>query len=104
MKKLITILLLSSVALTAAPKIEIHRVHQKVVEATGHPYGSPGGIYFKHTNIHPFILYAVQYSHDMKTWSHLYNFGSVKTDTNSPLFHWYQLPPGKCFFRIIELW
>jgi len=104
MKKLITILLLSSVAVTAAPKLEIKLVKQKVVEATGQPYGSPGGIYFKHTNINPFILYAVQYSHDMKTWTHLYNFGSVATDTTSPLFHWYQLPPGKCFFRIIELW
>ncbi len=104
MTRLLTILLLSSVALTAAPKIEIHRVYQKVVEATGQPYGSPGGIYFKCTNINPFIMYAVQYSPDMTAWTDLYNFGSVGTKTTSPLFHWYQLPPGNCFFRIIELW
>jgi hypothetical protein len=104
MTRLLTILLLSSVALTAAPKIEIHRVYQKVVEATGQPYGSAGGIYFKCTNINPFIMYAVQYSPDMTAWTDLYNFGSVGTKTTSPLFHWYQLPPGNCFFRIIELW
>jgi len=104
MIRLLTILLLSSVALTAAPKIEIQRIHQKVVEATGQPYGSPGGIYFKYTGLEPFIMYALQYSHDMETWTDLYNFGTVGDNTTSPLLHWFELPPGKCFFRIILKW
>jgi hypothetical protein len=102
--KSIILLLSFCTVVSAAPKIEIHRVYQKVVKATGQPYGSAGGIHFKCTNINPFIMYAVQYSPDMTAWTDLYNFGSVGTKTNSPLFHWYQLPPGNCFFRIIELW
>lgn len=104
MTRLLTILLLSSVALTAAPKIEIKRVHQKVVEETGEPYGSPGGIYFKYTSLDPFIMYGLEYSQDMKTWSHMYNFGTVGDSTTSPLLHWFELPPGNCFFRIVQLW
>ena len=104
MTRLLTILLLSSVALTAAPKLEIKRVHQKEVEATGAPYGSPGGIYFKYTGLDPFIMYGLEYSHDMKTWTHIYNFGTVGVNTTSPLFHWYQVPPQKCFYRIKQLW
>ena len=46
--------MIGSVSLNAAPKIAIHRVYQKVVEATGQPYGSPGGIYFKYTDLEPF--------------------------------------------------
>ena len=102
--KAIILLLCSCTLVCAAPKIEINRVHQKVVPATGQPYGSPGGIYFKCTDVSPFIMYAVQYSHDMTAWTDLYNFGSVGTKTTSPLFHWYELPPGSCFFRLIELW
>ena len=104
MTRLLSILILSSVALTAAPKLEIKRVYQKVVEATGEPYGSPGGIYFKYTGLDPFIMYGLEYSYDMKKWTHLYNFGTIGDNTTSPLFHWYELPPGKCFFRIKQLW
>ena len=53
MKKLITILLLSTVAVTAAPKVKIHIVHQKIVKATGERYGSSGGVYFSNTNLAP---------------------------------------------------
>ena len=73
MNKILTILLLGSVALTAAPKLEIKLVKQKVVEATGKKYGSLGGIYFKYTGLDPFIMYGLEYSQDMKTWTHLYN-------------------------------
>ena len=69
MIRLLSILLLSGVALTAAPKLEIKRVYQKVVEATGEPYGSPGGIYFKYTGLDPFIMYGLEYSYDMKKWT-----------------------------------
>ena len=85
MIRLLTILLLSSVALTAAPKLEIERVYQKLVESTGEPYGSPGGIYFKYTGLDPFIMYGLQYSHDKKTCTQLYNFGTIGDSTTSPL-------------------
>ena len=104
MTRLLTILLLSSVALTAAPKLEIKRVYQKVVEATSQPYGAPGGIYFEIKDVDPFLPYWVQYSHDFKVWTDLYNFGSFGDNSTSPLFHWYELPPDKCFFRIIQKW
>ena len=104
MIRLLTLLLLSVVALQAAPKVKIHIVHQKVVKATGQPYGSPGGIYFSYTNLEPLTTYTLQYSHDMNKWTDLYFFGSVKDNTTSPLFDWYKLPPSKCFFRIIKNW
>jgi hypothetical protein len=102
--KILAILMIGSVSLNAAPKIAIHRVYQKVVEATGQPYGSPGGIYFKYTDLEPFIMYGLQYSYDMKTWTDMYNFGTVGISTTSPLIHWDELPPGKCFFRIVVKW
>ena len=104
MNKILIILLLGGVALTASPKLEIKLVKQKVVEATGKKYGSPGGIYFKYTGLDPFIMYGLEYSQDMKTWTHLYNFGTVGDNTTSPLFDWFALPPGNCFFRIVKLW
>ena len=103
MIRLLTLLLFSAIALQAAPKLKIHHVHQKVNKA-GRPYGSPGGIYFSYTNLDPLIMYSLQYSHDMKTWVHLYNFGTFGDNTTSPLFDWSQLPPDKCFFRIVKLW
>ena len=106
MIRLLTILLLSSIAVTAAPvvsKIEINIVHQKKTPA-GRLYGAPGGIYFKYTGLDPFIMYGLEYSRDMKTWTHIYNFGTVGDNTTSPLFGWDELPSGKCFFRIVKLW
>lgn len=87
-----------------AATLEIKRVYQKVVEATGQPYGSPGGIYFEIRGIEPVLPYWVQYSYDMKIWKDLYNFGSFGNNSTSPLFHWYELPPEKCFFRIVQKW
>ena len=102
MKKIIVFLLACVVSANAA-SLELKVQNQKI-NSNGSPYGSPGGIYFKCTDIDPFILYTVQYSRDLKTWTDLYNFGAVGTQTTSPLFHWYQLPPNKCFFRIVVAW
>jgi hypothetical protein len=103
MKKIISLLLLVGAVSVNAASIEL-KIQKQKVNSNGIPYGSPGGIYFKCTDIDPFILYTVQYSRDLKTWTDLYNFGAVGTQTTSPLFHWYQLPPNKCFFRIVVAW
>jgi hypothetical protein len=97
----ILLFLFASVVATQAISLEIKIAYQKVTEK-GRPYGAPGGIYFKIKNIEPFLPYWVQYSHDLKKWEDLYNFGSFGLNSSSPLFHWYELPPGKCFFRIIQ--
>ena len=102
MIRLLTIFLLSA-SIAQAVSLEIKLVLQKVTEK-GRPYGSPGGIYFEIKDIDPLLPYWVQYSHDFKVWKDLYNFGSFGTNSTSPLFHWYELPPEKCFFRIIQKW
>jgi len=102
MIRLLTIFLLSA-SIAQAVSLEIKLAYQKVTEK-GRPYGSPGGIYFEIKDIDPFLPYWVQYSHDLKIWEDLYNFGSFGTNSTSPLFHWNELPPDKCFFRIIQKW
>ena len=102
MIRLLTIFLLSaSIAQSVSMKIKV--AHQKATHMN-QPYGSPGGIYFEIKDIDPFLPYWVQYSHDFKVWKDLYNFGSFGDNSTSPLFHWYELPPEKCFFRIIQKW
>jgi len=98
--KILSFLFASAIA-TQAISLEIKLVYQKVTEK-GRPYGSPGGIYFEVKNIEPFLPYWVQYSHDLKKWEDLYSFGSFGLNSSSPLFHWHELPPGQCFFRIIQ--
>ena len=100
MIRLLTIFLLSA-SIAQAVSLEIKLAYQKVTEK-GRPYGSPGGIYFEIKDIDPFLPYWVQFSHDFKKWEDLYNFGSFGTNSTSPLFHWNELPPGKCFFRIVQ--
>ena len=102
MIRLLTIFLLSA-SIAQAVSLEIKLAYQKVTEK-GQPYGSPGGIYFEIKDIDPFLPYWVQYSHDFKKWEDLYNFGSFGDNSTSPLFHWNELPPDKCFFRIIQKW
>jgi len=102
MIRLLTVFLLSA-SIAQAVSLEIKLAYQKVTEK-GRPYGSPGGIYFEIKDIDPFLPYWVQYSHDFKVWKDLYNFGSFGDNSTSPLFHWYELPPEKCFFRIIQKW
>ena len=97
----ILVLLFASVVIAQSVSLQIKVAHQKVT-ATGTPYGSPGGIYFEIKDIDPFLPYWVQYSHDLKIWEDLYNFGSFGNNSTSPLFHWYELPPGNCFFRIVQ--
>ena len=97
----ILVLLFASVVIAQSVSLEIKLAHQKVTPM-GRPYGSPGGIYFEIKDIDPFLPYWVQYSHDLKIWEDLYNFGSFGTNSTSPLFHWYELPPGNCFFRIVQ--
>jgi hypothetical protein len=94
-------LFFATVMLTQAVSLEINIAYQKTTHL-GHPYGGPGGIYFEIKDIEPLIPYWVQYSYDLKVWHDLYNFGNFGTNTTSPIFHWYELPPDKCFFRIIE--
>ena len=102
MIRLLTVFLLSA-SIAQAVSLEIKLAYQKVTEK-GRPYGSPGGIYFEIKDMDPLLPYWVQYSHDFKVWKDLYNFGSFGTNSTSPLFHWYELPPEKCFFRIIQKW
>ena len=97
----ILVLLFASVVIAQSVSLQIKVAHQKVT-ATGTPYGSPGGIYFEIKDIDPLMPYWVQYSQDLKVWKDLYNFGSFGNNCTSPLFHWYELPPDKCFFRIIQ--
>jgi len=97
----ILLFLFASVVATQAISLEIKLAHQKVTDK-GRPYGSPGGIYFKIKNIDPFLPYWVQYSYDLKKWEDLYNFGSFGDNLTSPLFHWHELPPHQCYFRIIQ--
>jgi len=97
----ILLFLFASAIAAQAVSLEIKIAYQKVTEK-GRPYGAPGGIYFEIKNIEPFLPYWVQYSHDLKKWEDLYNFGSFGSNSSSPLFHWYELPPGQCFFRIIQ--
>lgn len=107
MIRLLTLLLLSAIALQAAPKLKIHQVHQKVNEVTGQKYGAPPGIYFTFHDLDFNSMYAIEYSHDLKIWTHLYVVGTFSKDTvnfTSAKFEWNNLPPEKCFFRIKKLW
>ena len=112
MIRVLTIFLLSaSIAQAVSMKIKV--AHQKTTHmnqprcewvdpCSMHELGSPGGIYFEFSGMDPFLSYWVQYSHDLKKWEDLYNFGSFGTNATSPLFHWFQVPPQKCFFRIVQ--
>ena len=102
MIRLLTVFLLSA-SIAQAVSLEIKLAYQKVTEK-GRPYGSPGGIYFEIKDMDPLLPYWVQYSHDFKVWKDLYNFGSFGDNSTSPIFHWNELPPDKCFFRIIQKW
>lgn len=107
MIRLLIVLLLSSIALHAAPSIKIHQVFWKVNEVTGQKYGGPPGIYFTFQNLNYDSVYAVEYSHDLKIWTNMYTIGTFSEDTinfTSPKFEWDSLPPEKCFFRLVKLW
>ena len=67
MLRTLSLLLLSTAIVNADPKMEIKVAYQKVTPL-GHPYGSPGGIYFEFSGMDPFLPYWVQYSHDLTKW------------------------------------
>ena len=84
-------------------ELEIVPVQQKTLP-NGLTYGLPSGIYFKLTDLHPFIMYKLQYSEDMRKWVDMVHLGTYDIAMTSPFYAWDQLPPNKCFFRIVEAW
>jgi len=102
MKKIILFLFLFTVSLNAA-SLKIVPVQQKVLP-NGNAYGLESGIYFELTDLHPFIMYKLEYSKDLKNWTELVQLGTYKMAMTSPHYTWSQLPKNKCFFRIVEAW
>ena len=70
-KVLITLAILWGVAtlfkVAHGAELEIVPIQQKTLP-NGLTYGLPSGIYFKLTDLHPFIMYKLQYSEDMEKW------------------------------------
>jgi|TARA_R110000824_G_scaffold131775_1_gene294026 hypothetical protein len=102
MKKLFLLFFLFSVSLNAAD-LKLVPVQQKTLP-NGLAYGLESGIYFELTNIEPFIMYQLQYSKDLKSWTDLVNLATYKTSMTSPYWTWDELPPHKCFFRLMVAW
>ena len=63
--------------------------------------GLPSGLYFQIDDIEPFIMYKLQYSEDLITWHEMVRLGTHKTSMVSPFWGWDELPPQKCFFRLV---
>jgi hypothetical protein len=104
MKKLITLfLLVASVACVSAASLEMKVMKQKTLP-NGNTYGLAGGIYFELTDLEPFIMYKLQYSEDLKKWTDMVHLGTYKMAMTSPYYTWDELPPHKCFFRIVVAW
>ena len=103
MNKLITLLLLLSCVTVSAASLEMKVMKQKTLP-NGNTYGLPSGIYFKLTNLHPFVMYKLQYSEDLKKWTDMVHLGTYDIAMTSPYYTWDELPPFKCFFRIVEAW
>ena len=93
-------LLLLSTAIVNAASLKIVPVQQKTLP-NGLAYGLESGIYFELTELEPFIM---QYSEDFKKWTDLVNLGTYKMSMTSPYWTWNELPPHKCFFRIVVAW
>ena len=103
MNKLITLLLLFSCVTVSAASLELKVMKQKTLP-NGRPYGLAGGIYFEVKDMEPLIMYKIQYSVDLKTWTDLVQVATWYKSTTSPYWTWGELPRDKCFFRIIEAW
>ena len=86
-----------------AAELEIVPVKQKVLP-NGNAYGLESGIYFKLKNLEPFIMYKLQYSEDLVKWTDMVHLGTYKMAMTSPYYTWKELPPHKCFFRIVVAW
>jgi|TARA_R110002110_G_scaffold364058_1_gene573895 hypothetical protein len=102
MKKIISLLLFAAVSVNAA-HLKIVPVQQKTLP-NGSAYGLESGIYFELTDLEPFIMYKLQYTKDFAKWTDLVHLGTYKMAMTSPYWTWKQLPPHKCFFRIVEAW
>lgn len=102
-KVIITFLFLTCVALVNAASLELKVKRQKTLP-NGNAYGLPSGIYFKLTDLHPFVMYKLQYSENLKKWVDMVQLGTYDIAMTSPYYTWDQLPPHGCFFRIVEAW
>ena len=103
MKKIISLLLLVGAVSTNAASLELKVMQQKTLP-NGNAYGLESGIYFELTDLEPFIMYKLQYSKDLKSWTDLVNLATYKTSMTSPYWTWDELPPHKCFFRLMVAW
>ncbi len=103
MNKLITLLLLFSCVTVSAASLEMKVMKQKTLP-NGNTYGLAGGIYFELTDLEPFIMYKLQYSEDLRKWTDMVHLGTYKMAMTSPYYTWDELPPHKCFFRIVVAW
>ncbi len=90
--KLIIIILLLCVNVNAASLKLISK---------GKTAGLPSGLYFELTNLEPFIMYKLEYSEDLIKWKEMLRVGTYSTHMKSPFWAWSELPPQKCFFRLV---
>ena len=102
MKKII-IFLFACIASTNAASLELKVMQQKVLP-NGKAYGLESGIYFELTNLEPYVMYKLQYSEDLKKWTDMVHLGTYQMAMTSPYYTWNELPPSKCFFRIVVAW
>jgi len=102
MKKII-IFLFACIASTNAASLELKVMQQKVLP-NGNAYGLESGIYFELTDLEPFVMYKLQYSEDLKKWTDMVHLGTYQMAMTSPYYTWNELPPSKCFFRIVVAW
>ncbi len=102
MKKIIFFLLVCIASANAA-SLELKVMQQKVLP-NGNAYGLESGIYFELTDLEPFVMYKLQYSEDLKKWTDMVHLGTYEIAMTSPYYTWKELPPSKCFFRIVVAW
>jgi hypothetical protein len=102
MKKIIFFLLVCIASANAA-SLELKVMQQKVLP-NGNAYGLESGIYFELTNLEPYVMYKLQYSEDFKKWTDMVHLGTYQMAMTSPYYTWKELPPSKCFFRIVVAW
>ena len=102
MKKIIFFLLVCIASANAA-SLELKVMQQKVLP-NGNAYGLESGIYFELTNLEPYVMYKLQYSEDFKKWTDMVHLGTYQMAMTSPYYTWNELPPSKCFFRLVVAW
>ena len=105
MKKLILLFLLACSVSVNAASLELKVMQQKVLP-NGNAYGLESGIYFELTDLEPYVMYKLQYSEDFKKWTDMVHLGTYRQGhpMTSPYYTWNELPPYKCFFRLVVAW